>query len=137
MAEATPAIPVGLYPYLIVKGGKAALDFYARAFGAVEEYRAYANDGERIRHARIRINGATLFLSDDFPEFRGGEEAPPPRGVTLHLEVDDADTWWKRAVEAGATVVTPLADQFWGDRYGQLRDPFGHSWSIGAPIRKG
>jgi PhnB protein len=136
MDEATSAVPVGVYPYLTVKGGKAAMDFYARAFGASEEYRAYGEDGERIMHARFRVNGGAILLSDDFPEFRGGGDAPAPAGVTIHLEVDDADRWWRRAVEAGAEIKMPLADQFWGDRYGQLRDPFGHSWSIGAPIRK-
>lgn len=136
MAEATSKIPVGVYPYLTVKGGNAALDFYSRAFGAQVEYRAYGEDGARIMHARFRVNGGALLLSDDFPEFHGGKESPPPHGVTIHLEVDDADEWWKRAVDAGATVVMPLEDQFWGDRYGQLRDPFGHTWSIGSPIRK-
>jgi PhnB protein len=136
MAEATSAIPAGVYPYLTVKGGKKAIDFYVKAFGAKEEFRAYGEDGERIMHARIRINGNAILLSDDFPEFRGGGEAPAPAGVTIHLEVDNADTWWKRAVEAGASIVMPLDDQFWGDRYGQLADPFGHKWSIGAPIKK-
>jgi PhnB protein len=136
MAEATSAIPPGVYPYLTVKGGEAALDFYTRAFGAVEEFRAYGEDGERIMHARFRVNGAAILLSDDFPEFRGGAEAPAPQGVTIHLEVDDADRWWRRAVDAGAEIKMPLADQFWGDRYGQLRDPFGHSWSIGCPVKK-
>jgi PhnB protein len=136
MAEATSAIPSGVYPYLTVKGGKAALDFYTRAFGANEEYRAYGQDNERIMHARFRVNGAAILLSDDFPEFRGGGETPAPVGVTIHLEVDDADAWWTRAVSAGATITMPLADQFWGDRYGQLKDPFGHSWSIGMPVKK-
>lgn len=116
-----------------MKGGKAAIDFYARAFGATEEFRNYGEDGERIMHARIRVHGAAILISDDFPEFRGGAPAPAPTGVTIHLEVDDADRWWKRAVDAGAQVRMELADQFWGDRYGQLIDPFGHSWSIGAP----
>jgi PhnB protein len=136
MAETTAAIPVGVYPYLTVKGGKAALEFYKRAFGAEEEFRTYGQDGERILHARFRVNGGAILMSDDFPEFRGGSEAPAPQGVTIHLEVDDADRWWRRAVEAGAEITMPLDDQFWGDRYGQLKDPFGHSWSIGAPIRK-
>ncbi len=135
MAEATSAIPPGVYPYLSVKGGKAAIAFYERAFGATEEYRAYGEDGERIMHARFRVNGMAILLSDDFPEFRGGGEMPAPSGVTLHLEVDDADAWWRRAVDAGATITMPLADQFWGDRYGQVKDPFGHSWSIGAPVK--
>jgi PhnB protein len=136
MAEATSAIPVGVYPYLSVKGGKAAIEFYTRAFGATEEYRAYGEDGERIMHARFRVNGGAILLSDDFPEFRGGGEAPAPAGVTIHLEVDNADLWFNRAVEAGATITMPIGDQFWGDRYGQVKDPFGHSWSIGAPIKK-
>lgn len=136
MAEATSAIPVGVYPYLTVKGGKAALEFYTRAFGASEEYRAYGEDGERIMHARFRVNGGAILLSDDFPEYRGGGDTPPPVGMTIHLEVDNADQWWERAVSAGATITMPLADQFWGDRYGQLKDPYGHSWSIGSPIKK-
>jgi PhnB protein len=136
MAEATSAIPVGVYPYLTVKGGKAALEFYTRAFGATEEFRTYGEDGERLMHARFRVNGGAILLSDDFPEFRGGVAAPPPVGVTIHLEVDNADRWWDRAVSAGATIKMPLADQFWGDRYGQLTDPFGHSWSIASPIKK-
>jgi PhnB protein len=136
MAEATSAIPVGVYPYLTVKGGKTAVAFYEKAFGAVEEFRAYGQDNERIMHGRLRINGQAILISDDFPEFRGGGDAPAPQGVTIHLEVDDADTWWKRAVDAGASVRMPLGDQAWGDRYGQLVDPFGHAWSIGAPIKK-
>lgn len=136
MAEATSEIPPGVYPYLKVKGGKAAIEFYTRAFGAIEEYRAYGQDNERIMHARFRVNGAAILLSDDFPEFRGGTESPPPDGVTIHLEVENADEWWDRAVAAGATIVMPLADQFWGDRYGQVKDPFGHMWSIGAPVKK-
>ena len=136
MAEATSAIPVGVYPYLTVTGGKAAVEFYTRAFGAIEEFRSYGEDGERIMHARLRINGMAVLLSDYFREFRGGADAPAPAGVMLHLEVDDADRWFKRASEAGAQVKVPLQDMFWGDRYGQVMDPFGHTWSMGAPIRK-
>ena len=71
---------------------------------------------------------------DFFPEYGGKAEAPA--GVIIHLEVDDAEAWWKRAVDAGATVTMPIEDTFWGMRYGQLRDPFGHGWSIGAPLNK-
>ncbi|MCR6643463.1 MAG: glyoxalase/bleomycin resistance/extradiol dioxygenase family protein [Terricaulis sp.] len=95
-----------------------------------------ADDGERIMHAQIVINGGLIMISDDFPEYRGGAETPPPAGVTIHLEVDDADAWWARAVEAGASILMPIDDQFWGDRFGQLKDPFGHDWSIGAPIKR-
>jgi PhnB protein len=120
----------GVMPYLTVTGGKAAVDFYRQAFGAEEFARHYADDGERILNAHLGVNGGSIMLSDDFPEFHGNVGAPPPAGVVLHLQVDDADRWWARAVEAGCTVLMPLADQFWGDRYGQLKDPFGHTWSI-------
>jgi len=124
----------GISPYLTVRGAKSAAEFYTRAFGAEEIRRMEAEDGERLMHCHLRINGADVMLADEFPE-HGGTLEGGPRGVTLHLAVDDADRWWNRAVEAGAKVAMPLEDQFWGDRYGQLRDPFGHSWSIGAPIR--
>jgi PhnB protein len=129
--------PGGAIPYLSVTGGKAAVDFYTRAFGAVEEYRALADDGQRLMHSRMRINGGLVMLSDDFPEYRGGGAMPPPSGVTVHLQVEDAEAAWKRAVDAGATVKLQLQDMFWGDRYGQLVDPFGHSWSIAAAVKAG
>ncbi len=78
------------------------------------------------------VNGASLMLHDDFPE-HGHPPAGDPACVMLHLQVNDPDAWWNRAVDAGATAVLELADQFWGDRYGQIEDPFGHRWSIGAP----
>ena len=125
---------VGLTPHLAIGGGKAAeaIAFYKRAFGAEELMRHAADDG-RLMHAHLKINGHSLLMHDHFPEHHGGQELPDPAGVVLHLQVGDPDLWWNRAVEAGASVVIELADQFWGDRYGQLRDPFGHLWSIGAP----
>jgi PhnB protein len=80
------------------------------------------------------INGGLLMLSDEFPEY-GNESDVVPKGIALHLQVDDADEWWNRAVVAGAVPIMPLADQFWGDRYGRVMDPFGHTWSIAAPIK--
>lgn len=126
----------GVTPHLVIpsRGGEAALEFYARAFGAEVLDKRPAEDGERLMHAHLRINGASIMLHDEFPEW-SGEADITPKGVTLHLQVDDPDAWWERAMLNGATPVLPLADQFWGDRYGQLRDPFGHSWSIGSPIR--
>ena len=123
----------GVAPHLTIpsRGGQAAIEFYTKAFGAEELIRHMAEDGERLMHAHLRINGGSVLLNDEFPEY-GGEQDIAPRGVTLHLQVDDADEWWNRAILAGAVPVFPLADQFWGDRYGQLKDPFGHSWSIGA-----
>ena len=128
----------GVAPHLTIpsRGGQAAVEFYQRAFGAEVLRTMPAEDGERLMHAHLRINGGSVMMHDEFPEMNG-EQDIQPKGVVLHLQVDDADEWWNRAIVAGAVPVYPLADQFWGDRYGQLRDPFGHSWSIGAPIRKG
>lgn len=124
----------GAIPYLTIpsRGGQAAVEFYRAAFGAEELMRTLAEDGERILHSRLLINGGLIFLSDEFPEY-GNEAEITPKGVTLHLQVDDADEWWSRAIIAGCVPVTPLDDQFWGDRYGRMTDPFGHIWSIGSP----
>ena len=126
----------GVAPHLTIpsRGGQAAVEFYQRAFGAEVLRMTLADDGERVMHAHLRINGGSVMMHDEFPEMNG-EQDIQPKGVVLHLQVDDADEWWNRAIVAGAVPVYPLADQFWGDRYGQLRDPFGHSWSIGATIR--
>ena len=130
--------PGGVTPYLTIpsRGGQAAVEFYRAAFGAEEQFRNLADDGERLLHSRLVINGGLVMLSDEFPEY-GQTPEVQPKGVTLHLQVDDADAWWGRALAAGCVPVTPLDDQFWGDRYGRLMDPFGHCWSIGAPILKG
>ncbi|CAN5163349.1 N/A [soil metagenome] len=122
----------GLAPYLMVRDKRAAeaLEFYKEAFGADERLRSPAQDGERLMHAHILVNGASILLCDEFPEF--GHKVGAPEGVTIHLQVDDADAWWRRAKDAGATVSMEIADMFWGDRYGMLRDPFGFSWSIGS-----
>ena len=133
-AQMGPA--AGVTPHLSVVGAKAAVEFYTRAFGAEEIFRDEAEDGQRLMHAHLRINGGSVMLADWFPEYAGGAPFTPPSGVTMHLQVDDADAWFKRAVDAGATVRFPLEDQFWGDRYGQVTDPFGHTWSIGAPIKR-
>jgi len=129
----------GLTPHLTIRDGRAqeAIAFYQAAFGASEMARNMAEDGQRVMHAHLHVNGTSLMLNDDFPEMMGGHATPPPAACTLHLQVDDADAWWQRALDAGASVRFPLADQFWGDRYGQVTDPFGHVWSIGAPIAQG
>ncbi|MBC7987681.1 MAG: VOC family protein [Sphingomonadaceae bacterium] len=128
----------GVTPHLTIGDKRAgeAIDFYKRAFGAEEAMPAHmADDGERIMHAHLRINGGSVMLNDDFPEYGGAAGAPA--AVTLHLQVDDADRWFERATGAGAEVSMPIDDMFWGDRYGQVKDPFGHSWSIGAPVKQG
>ena len=109
------------------------IDFYKRAFGAEEMRRAPGPDGKTIMHAEIRIGDSPVFLNDEFPEM-GAFSPLDSKGtpVTLHLAVEDADKQFQQALSAGAEVVMPLADQFWGDRYGIVKDPSGHQWSIGS-----
>ena len=124
----------GITPHLTIPDGRAAeaIEFYTKAFGAEELGRHMADDGKRIMHAHLKVNGGHLMLNDHFTEF--GSPEGQPVGSTLHLQVKDADASWQRALGAGATERFPLADQFWGDRYGQVKDPFGFTWSIGAPL---
>jgi PhnB protein len=132
-------IEPALSPHLVVDNAAAAIDFYVKAFDAVEIGRVPRPDGKLI-HAALRINGSTVMLNDDFPETCGGKSMTPTSlggtPVTIHLTVDDVDTKFQRALDAGATVVTELTDQFWGDRYGMVADPFGHHWSMGQPVRE-
>lgn len=127
----------GVTPHLTIRDGRCieAIQFYTDAFAAREVSRQAEEDGSRLMHAALIINGDFVLMHDDFPEYRGGDPAPAPASAVFHLAVDDADVWWARAVAAGAEVTMPLADQFWGDRYGHLKDPFGYTWSIGAPIK--
>jgi PhnB protein len=126
-------------PYLVVSNGAAAIDFYKNAFGAVELVRHAAPGTDKLMHAHLVIHGGHLMLADDFSAQMGGKsETPEALGgspVTFHIHTEDADAVWATALAAGADVTMPLADQFWGDRYGQLRDPFGHKWSIGQTLR--
>lgn len=137
MADDPQSPAGGLTPHLTIRDNKGteAVAFYQRAFAAKEVGRHLADDGKRLMHAHLHVNGASLMLHDDFPEHNGNTAASPPASVVLHLQVDDADAWWDRAVKAGAEITFPLADQFWGDRYGQVKDPFGHTWSIGCPVK--
>lgn len=140
-----------MIPHLVVRDAAAALEFYASAFGATEPTeRMIAEDGKRILHAEILVNGALIFVRDHFPEacMSGGQEgdqggaevgvAPPDllRGtpVTLHLNVSDCDAWTRRAEAAGARVTMPPEDMFWGMRFSAIVDPFGHSWSLGHAL---
>jgi PhnB protein len=129
------ARPITVTPYLCVKGAASALDFYTRAFGAVETLRLPAPEG-RIGHAEIRIGGpggAPIFLADEFPEI--GVLSPETLGgspVTIHLTVPNADALFERAVAAGAMMLRPVADQGHGHRNGKLTDPFGHTWMLSS-----
>jgi uncharacterized glyoxalase superfamily protein PhnB len=134
MAKVRP-IPEGhhaLTPHIVVRGAAQAIEFYKKAFGAVEISRAPMPDGKTLMHADLKIGDSHLFLVDEMPGM-GGCHAPREPGatsVTLHLYVDDVDAVFNRAVAAGAKVTMPLADMFWGDRFGKLTDPFGHDWSV-------
>jgi PhnB protein len=123
-----------VYPYLCVHNAAEAIDFYARAFDAKELFRLTEPSG-RIGHAEIKIGPATLMLADEFPEhdFRG----PRTLGGTtfsIHLHVADVDRAFEQAVNAGAAVIRPLQNQFYGERSGKLRDPFGHEWLLGGHL---
>ena len=132
------AIPEGMHsltPHLVCRDAAQAIDFYGRAFGAIERFRLPAPNGE-IVHACVQIGDSLLFLFDEMPEHGAlGPQALKGSPVTLHLQVQDADAAFARAVQAGASVAMPLADMFWGDRYSQVIDPFGHRWSIATHMR--
>ena len=131
-----PAVIHELFAYLRVRDTPAAIAFYTEAFGAVEQFRLTEPSG-RVGHAQLTLGPTTLMLSDPFPEY--GLRAPGDGDETfstIHLHVDDADAVAARAVAAGATQLTPLADQFYGERGCRLRDPFGHSWLVGHEIEK-
>jgi uncharacterized glyoxalase superfamily protein PhnB len=122
-------------PYLVVKRATEAIDFYTRAFGAIEKHRMVCPETGAIMHGELKIGDSVLYLAEEFPSC--GSVSPAALGgtpVTLHMMVADADATFNRAVEAGATVAMPLANMFWGDRYGQLVDPFGHRWSIATHL---
>ena len=123
-----PQVLGGIVPYLSLDGASRAAAFYAKAFGAREVFRHPTDDQGRSMHIHLYLNGGSLMLADPFPEH--GHPHQPAQGYTLHLKVDDVDTWWQRAVAAGAEVVLPLQKMFWGDRYGQVRDPFDVLWSM-------
>lgn len=123
----------GVIPYINVDGASDAIAFYQRAFGAEELARMPSDDGKRLMHAHLSINGGGLMMSDTFPEH--GVPMEPSKSHTLMLVVDDGETWWNRAVEAGCEVVTPFQTMFWGDRYGTLRDPFKVNWAINEPAK--
>lgn len=143
MIDDQSGVTTGLTPHITIRGGRAAeaIGFYENAFGAREMSRIMADDqSHSVIVAQLLINGGTFALSDEFPESgcAAGMAASTTRviGIVLHLQVDDVDFWWERALEAGAQVAFPLSEQFWGDRYGQVVDPFGYVWSIGSPTTK-
>ena len=124
-----------LTPHLVCAGAAQAIEFYKAAFDAVETGRLPGPDG-RLMHASVRIRDSWLFLVDEMPEWGSlGPKSLKGSPVTIHLYVEDVDATVAQAVAAGAKVTMPVADQFWGDRYGQLEDPFGHRWSVASHVR--
>lgn len=121
-------------PHLVVRGGNEAIDFYKNAFGAEEVMRMAMPDG-KLMHGEIKIFGHMVFIGEECAEF--GKLSPlsmPGSSVTIGLLVENADQVFEKAVKAGAEVAMPLENMFWGDRYGQLKDPFGHCWGVAQHI---
>ena len=132
MASRIREIPKGFHtvtPYLTVTDSARAIDFYKQAFGAEELFRVDGPDG-KIAHAEIKIGDSVIMLSDEMPGFSRSPESLGGTAVNIFLYVKDVDQVFNQAVAAGAKIGMPLSDMFWGDRYGQVTDPFGHSWSL-------
>ncbi|MBO0861004.1 MAG: VOC family protein [Chloracidobacterium sp.] len=127
-------------PQLIVNGGAQAMDFYVRAFGAEELMRTMSPDRQKLVHGEILLDGHKLYVSDEFDVGLGGTCKSPHTlggtGVRITLYVDDADRIVEQAVSAGARVVMPVQDMYWGGRYGKILDPFGHEWGINQELKK-
>ena len=139
MTETVSPIPPGMHtitPHLICAGAAAAIEFYKEAFGAVEITRMGGPDG-KLFHAMVRIGDSFLMLVDEFADMHAfGPKALGGTSVTIHLSVVDADAAFKRATAAGATPRMPVTEMFWGARYGQVVDPFGHLWSMATQVRE-
>lgn len=137
MAGKVNPIPEGyrtITPYLVVKGAGEAMDFWVKAFGAVEVVRM-PGPGGTVMHGEVKIGDSMLMLSDEFPDW--GQLGPVSRGGatgSVMLYVEDCDAAFNRAVEAGCTVKMPPTDEFWGDRFAKVADPFGHEWAIATHV---
>jgi PhnB protein len=129
-----PQVKGGAVPYLTVDGAVRAAEFYKKAFAAEIAIVHPPDQKGRTMHAHLYINGSSLMMSDAYPEH--GHPLKEPAAFNIMLPVQDVDAWYNRAVEAGCTAVMPPADMFWGDRYGQVKDPFGVTWAINGPVKK-
>lgn len=124
-----------LTPHLVCAGAADAIEFYKKAFDAEEIARMPTPEG-KLMHAMVRIGDSQLMLVDEMPQWGAlGPKALKGSPVTIHLQVDDVDAVVAQAVAAGAKITMPVEDMFWGDRYGQIEDPFGHHWSVATPKR--
>lgn len=129
-----PQVKGGVVPYLQVDGAMKAAEFYARAFGADIVFNYPVDDKGRTMHVHLYVNGSSIMLGDAYPEH--GHAHQTAQGYSLMILVDDIDAWWKRAIDAGCTSIMPPAEMFWGDRYGQMRDPFGVLWGMNQPMHR-
>ncbi|MGZ4827589.1 MAG: VOC family protein [Terriglobales bacterium] len=135
MAKTVQPIPEGFHtvtPHLVIRGAAEAIEFYKKALGAQELSRMASPDG-KIGHAELKIGDSIIFLADEFPGAPGCPKSPQTVGActsTLNLYVPDVDASFKKAIAAGAKETMPVADMFWGDRYGAFTDPFGHTWGV-------
>jgi uncharacterized glyoxalase superfamily protein PhnB len=131
-------VPNGMHtvtPHLVCAGAADAIEFYKKAFGAVEMFRLPTPDG-KIMHASVRIGDSMVMLVDEMPDWNClGPNARGGSSVTIHLQVENSDAVFEQAVKAGATAKMAVDDMFWGDRYGIVEDPFGHCWSIATHVR--
>lgn len=129
-----------IIPHLVASNAAEAIEFYKKAFGATEVMRMPEQNGTRLMHVELTIGDARVFLCDDFPEYCGGAsrtvKAIGGVPMTLHIDVPNCDAAIDKAVAAGAKVKMPPADMFWGDRYGQITDPYGYDWSFAHPLKK-
>lgn len=129
----TKSIPDGFHtitPHLVVTDGAKAIEFYKQAFGAHADPPMMTPDGRRVMHAQLKIGNSMLMLGSEYPPHCLSPKSRGGTSVTMHLYVENADAAFDRAVNAGCSVSMPMADMFWGDRYGQVEDPFGHKWSL-------
>ncbi len=139
MTTKAKPIPDGFHtitPYLTIRDAARAIEYYKKAFGARELVRMASPDGQRIMHAELKIGDSLLMLCDECPDM--GARSPQALGGTpaaLHLYVENVDQTFDQAVRAGAQPIMPVMDMFWGDRYGKLRDPFGHEWGLATHQR--
>jgi PhnB protein len=125
-----------LTPYLVVRDATRAIEFYQQAFGAVVRGGIAKGPDGKVMHAELKIGDSVIMLSDEMPQYGSlSPEAIGDSGMGLHVYLDGVDAAFERAVKAGAQVEMPVMDQFWGDRYGKLKDPFGHKWSIATHVR--
>ncbi|MEN3148163.1 glyoxalase/bleomycin resistance/extradiol dioxygenase family protein [Neorhizobium sp. IRAMC:178] len=131
--QAQSPVRGGVVAYLQLDGAMKAAEYYKKALGAEIETFHPVDDQGRTMHIHLYINGSSVMLCDPYPDY--GHPLEKPQAFTMMLPVDDIDFWWKRAVDAGMTIETELQVMFWGDRYGQVRDPFGVAWAMNAPVK--